>query len=151
MNAEGHKLLSSSDAVNNKFTSALMIPNHTISWAVYEHLGGEADIEARFYKFNNPQINSSFYALIIVPKIGQFANFTPSLMLLEQKSYEVENNVTIDIVSENLISNIKINNLFPFTILMNYQIMINQNYNETIHLPLFMNPLPKQVIGNDKK
>ncbi|MDQ2686151.1 MAG: hypothetical protein M3Y25_09965, partial [Thermoproteota archaeon] len=66
---EGHKLLSSSDAVNNKFTSALMIPNHTISWAVYEHLGGEIDIEVRFYKFNNSQINSSFYAQNVVPKI----------------------------------------------------------------------------------
>lgn len=64
-----------------------MIPNHTISWAVYEHLGGEADNEARFYKFNNSQINSSFYAQIVVPKIDQFANYTPSLMLLEPKSY----------------------------------------------------------------
>ena len=54
-----------------------MIPNHTISWDVYEHHSGEADIEARFYKFNNSQINSSFYAQIVVPKIDQFANFAP--------------------------------------------------------------------------
>ncbi|MDQ2686150.1 MAG: hypothetical protein M3Y25_09960 [Thermoproteota archaeon] len=53
-------------------------------------------------------------------------------MLLEPKSYEVENNAITEIVNENLISNNKFNNLFPFTIPMNYQIKINQNYNETI-------------------
>ncbi len=66
MSTEAHKFLGS-DNDNNKFTSALMIPNHTISWAVYQNLDGKDDIEARFYKVNNSQISSSFYAQIIVP------------------------------------------------------------------------------------
>jgi hypothetical protein len=74
MNTEAHKLLdSNSDDDNNKFTSALTIPNHTISWAVYQNLDAKNDIEARFYKFNNSQINSSSYAQIVVPKIDQLS------------------------------------------------------------------------------
>lgn len=132
MDAEGHKLLGSSDNDNNKFTSALMIPNHTISWAVYQHLDGGDGIDARFYKFNNSQVNSSFYAQIVVPKIGQFANFTPSLMLLEPKPYAVKDNNITDIVNDNSISINNNNNPFPFGIPTNYQIMINQGYNNTL-------------------
>ena len=46
MNTEAHKLLGNSDNDNNKFTSALMIPNHIILWAVYQNLDGNDDIEA---------------------------------------------------------------------------------------------------------
>jgi hypothetical protein len=115
MTVEAHKLLSNSDNINNKFTSALTIPNHTVSWAVYQNLDDENDIDARFYKFNNYQTNSSFYAQIVIPKIDQFVNFTPSLVLLEPKP-----DVVID--KDN-------NSTFPFGVPTNYQIMTNQNYN----------------------
>ncbi|MDQ2685048.1 MAG: hypothetical protein M3Y25_04285, partial [Thermoproteota archaeon] len=101
MAVDAHKFLSNNDNDNSKFTSALMIPNHTISWAVYQQLDGKEGIDARFYKFNNSQINSSLYAQIVVPKIEQFANFTPSLMLLEPKSYKVSGNNIPSISEDN--------------------------------------------------
>lgn len=57
---EANKLLSGNANDNSKFTSAMVIPNHTISWAIYQTLDGNEGVDARFYKFNNTQINSSF-------------------------------------------------------------------------------------------
>lgn len=139
MSTEAHKLLDSSDNDNNKFTSALTIPNHTISWAVYQNLDGKNDIEARFYKFNNSQINSSFYAQIVVPKIDQFVNFTPSIVLLEPKPHVDKGNNIIN-SDYNTNSNNNNNNPFPFGIPTNYQIMINQDYNDTLPSSTFYEP-----------
>ena len=141
MAVDAHKLLRNNDNDNSKFTSALIIPNHTISWAVYQQLDGKEGIDARFYKFNNSQINSSFYAQIVVPKIEQFANFTPSLMLLEPKSYKVgDNNISSVIKDNNLMLSNNTNNPLPFGIPTNYQIIINQDYNETLPSSTFYEP-----------
>jgi hypothetical protein len=43
--AEAHKLLESYHNDNTGFESAFTIPNYTISWAIYQQLGGE-----RMYK-----------------------------------------------------------------------------------------------------
>jgi len=102
MLVEAHKLLSSSGSDDNsKFTSAMTIPNHTISWAIYQTLDDKDGIEARFYKFNNTQINSSFYAQIVIPKIDQFVNFTPSIMLLEPIFHEIKDNNIVDVSYHN--------------------------------------------------
>jgi hypothetical protein len=45
--AYGHKLISHDDTHRN-FESALKIPDHKISWAIYENLGQN---EAKFYTF----------------------------------------------------------------------------------------------------
>jgi hypothetical protein len=138
MSTEAHKLLdSNSDNDNNKFTSALTIPNHTISWAVYQNLDGKNDIEARFYKLNNSQVDSSFYAQIVVPKIDQFVNFTPSIMLLEPKPHVDKDN---NIINSDYSTNNNNNNSFPFGIPTNYQIMINQDYNDTLPSSTFYEP-----------
>ena len=81
--SDAHKLLESPTFSNDNtmFESALVIPNHTISWAVYQQLDGQDNLDARFYKFNNSQLKSNFYAGIVVPKINEYINFTPSLRL----------------------------------------------------------------------
>ena len=140
MSTEAHKLLdSNSDNDNNKFTSALTIPNHTISRAVYQNLDGKNDIDARFYKFNNSQINSSFYAQIVVPKIDQFVNFTPSIMLLEPKPHVDKGNNIIN-SDYNTDNNNNNNNSFPLGIPTNYQSIINQDYNDTLPSSTFYEP-----------
>jgi hypothetical protein len=138
---EAHKLLSGNGNDNSKFTSAMVIPNHTISWAIYQTLDGNGGIDARYYKFNNTQINSSFYAQIVIPKIDEFVNFTPSLILLEPKSYEVKDDDTTNVISNNkLISNNNVNDTFPFGIPTNYQVLINKNYEDTLPSPTIYEP-----------
>ncbi|HKR73711.1 MAG TPA: hypothetical protein VJR94_06325 [Candidatus Nitrosocosmicus sp.] len=141
MVVEAHKLLSGNGNDNGKFTSAIIIPNHTVSWAVYQTLNSDEGIDARFYKFNNTQINSSFYAQIIIPKIDQFVNFTPTLILLEPKSYTIKENGITNVINENKsTSNNNINDTLPFGIPTNYQIMINKNYNDTLPSPTIYEP-----------
>jgi hypothetical protein len=142
MVVEAHKLLSGNGNDNGKFTSAMIIPNHTVSWAVYQTLNSDEGIDARFYKFNNTQINSSFYAQIVIPKIDQFVNFTPSLILLEPKSYTIKENGITNVINENKsTSNNNINgDTLPFGIPTNYQIMINKNYNDTLPSPTIYEP-----------
>lgn len=141
MVVEAHKLLSGNGNDNSKFTSAMIIPNHTISWAIYQTLDGNEGIDARFYKFNNTQINSSFYAQIVIPKIDKFVNFTPSLLLLEPKSEEVKDNGITNIINDDKsISNNYVNDTFPFGIPTNYQVMINENYNENLPSPIIYEP-----------
>jgi hypothetical protein len=133
MVVEAHKLLSGNGNDNGKFTSAMIIPNHTISWAVYQTLNSDEGIDARFYKFNNTQINSSFYAQIVIPKIDEFVNFAPSLILLEPNSYTVKDNGITNIINDNksTLSN-NVNDTLPFGIPTNYQLVINENYNDTL-------------------
>lgn len=130
---EAHKLLSGNDNDNSKFTSATIIPNHTISWAIYQSLDGDEGIDARFYKFNNTQINSDFYAQIVIPKIDHFVNFTPSLILLEPKSNGVKDDRIAGVINDNksVFSN-NVNDAFPFGIPTNYHVLINKNYNGSL-------------------
>jgi len=143
MIVEAHKLLSGNGNGNDnsKFTSAMIIPNHTISWAVYQTLDGNEGIDARFYKFNNTQIDSNFYAQIVIPKIDKFVNFTPSLILLAPKSYALKDNGnTIVIKANKSISSSNVHDTFPFGIPINYQIVINKDYNATLPSPTIYEP-----------
>ncbi len=62
--AFGHKLISHDDS-HRDYDSALVIPDHKISWAVYENLGTN---EAKYYTFDAKK-GDSFYASIVIPKI----------------------------------------------------------------------------------
>ena len=75
--AYGHKLISH-DNTHTSFDSALRIPDHKISWAVYENLGTN---EAKFYSFDAKQ-GDSFYASIVIPKINGLEEYSPSLVLM---------------------------------------------------------------------
>ena len=75
--AEAHKLIFHDDTHRN-MDSALVIPDHKISWAIYENLGVN---EAKFYTFNAKQ-GDSFYASIVIPKIVGLEDYSPTLILI---------------------------------------------------------------------
>ena len=81
--AYGHKLISHDDS-HTDFDSALQIPDHKISWAIYENLGAN---EAKFYSFDAKQ-GDSFYASIIVPKIIGLEEYSPTLVLMDSTTFE---------------------------------------------------------------
>ena len=72
--AYGHKLISHDDTHRN-FEYALKIPDHKVSWAIYENLG---ENESRFYTFEANK-GDSFYASIVVPKIDGLEEYSPTL------------------------------------------------------------------------
>ena len=84
--AYGHKLISHDDT-HTDFDSALQIPDHKISWAIYEDLGTN---EAKFYSFDAKQ-GDSFYASIIVPKIQGLEEYSPTLVLMDSTTFESNN------------------------------------------------------------
>ena len=75
--AFGHKLISH-DGMHTNFDSALEIPDHKVSWAIYDDLGTN---EAKFYSFDAKQ-GDSFYASIVIPKINGLEEYSPSLVLM---------------------------------------------------------------------
>ncbi len=81
--AYGHKLISHDDA-HRDFDSALQIPDHKISWAIYENLGVN---EAKFYSFEAKH-GESFYASIVIPKISGLENYSPTLVLVGPGIFE---------------------------------------------------------------
>ncbi len=81
--AYGHKLINH-DNTHTSYDSALQIPDHKISWAIYENLGPN---EAKFYSFDAKQ-GDSFYASIVVPKIGGLEEYSPSLVLMNSEIFE---------------------------------------------------------------
>lgn len=76
--AFGHKLISHDDS-HRSFETALTIPDHKISWAIYENL--EAD-GAKFYSFEAKR-GESFYASIVIPKIQGLEEYSPTLILID--------------------------------------------------------------------
>jgi len=81
--AYGHKLISHDDTHRN-FESALKIPDHKVSWAIYENLG---ENEAKFYTFEANE-GDSFYASIVVPKINGLEEYSPTLVLVGDDNFE---------------------------------------------------------------
>ncbi len=81
--AYGHKLISHDDT-HRSFESALEIPDHKVSWAIYENLGVD---ESKFYSFNAMQ-GDSFYASIVVPKISGLEYYSPTLILVGGEDFD---------------------------------------------------------------
>jgi len=75
--ADAHKLISHDDS-HRSFDSALVIPDHKISWAIYDNLGVD---ESKFYTFDAKK-GDSFYASIVIPKLEGLENYSPSLILM---------------------------------------------------------------------
>ena len=88
--AYGHKLISH-DNMHTNFDSALQIPDHKISWAIYENLGIN---KTKFYSFDAKQ-GESFYASIVVPKINGLEKYSPSLVLMNSASLE-DNSISFE-------------------------------------------------------
>ncbi len=81
--AYAHKLISH-DESHRSFDSSLLIPDHKISWAIYENLDSN---EAKFYSFDAKH-GDSFYASIVVPKITELENYSPTLFLVGEGIFE---------------------------------------------------------------
>ena len=77
--AYGHKLISHDDS-HRDFDSALVIPDHKISWAIYENLGTN---ETKFYTFDAKK-GDSFYASIVIPNLDGLEKYSPSLILMNE-------------------------------------------------------------------
>ena len=94
--AHAHKLISHDDS-HRDYESALVIPDHKISWAIYDNLGVN---ETKFYTFD-AKTGYSFYASIVIPKLDGLQNYSPSLVLVNDDLF---NN---DSSSSNIESNIE--------------------------------------------
>ena len=94
--AYGHKLISHDDS-HRDFDSALVIPDHKISWAIYENLGPS---ETKFYVFDAKE-GDSFYASIVIPKLEGLENYSPSIILMNDEMFNSEN------IPSNIESNIQ--------------------------------------------
>ncbi|MBT3743089.1 MAG: hypothetical protein HN808_05205 [Thaumarchaeota archaeon] len=94
--AYGHKLISHDDS-HRDFDSALVIPDHKISWAIYENLGAT---ETKFYVFDAKE-GDSFYASIVIPKLEGLENYSPSIILMNDEMFNGEN------IPSNIESNIQ--------------------------------------------
>ena len=73
----GHKPIQS-DGTNTVYENALLIPDHKISWAIYEQLEPK---QTKFYKFDAKE-GDSFYSSIVIPKLDRLENYKPSLALI---------------------------------------------------------------------
>ena len=85
--AFGHKLIPT-DGTNIDYESALEIPDPVISWAMYEEL----EDNALFYKFV-AQKDDRLFSSIVIPKLDDLENFTPSLVLIGPSTF-------LDLVNE---------------------------------------------------
>ena len=74
----GHKPLKVIGS-NYEFSTAKQIPNHKISWQIYDELGGSDDVH--YYKFAASD-GESLYAQISVPKLEKFSTFVPSIAVV---------------------------------------------------------------------
>ncbi len=81
--AYGHKLISHDDT-HRSFETALQIPDHKISWAIYENLGVN---EAKFYTFDAKH-GESLYTSIVIPKLNGLENYAPTLVLVGPGVFE---------------------------------------------------------------
>ena len=81
--AFAHKLISHDDS-HRDYESALVIPDHKISWAIYENLGTN---EAKYYTFDAKK-GDSFYASIVIPKIPGLEFYSPTINFIEPNNDE---------------------------------------------------------------
>ena len=84
-----HKLISHDDS-HRDLDSALQIPDHKISWAIYENLGENG---AKFYTFYAKE-GDSLYTSIVIPKISGLEDYSPTIFLVkpEMNSDGTQNN-----------------------------------------------------------
>ena len=79
--AYAHKLIPT-DGSNYSLNNALEIPEPSISWAMYEEINGDV----RYYSFYGKQ-GESFYTSIVIPKLENLEEFTPSIAFIGIESH----------------------------------------------------------------
>ena len=88
--AYGHKLILHDDS-HRSLETALVIPDHKISWAIYENLETDG---AKFYTFDAKE-GDSFYASIVIPKIGELEEYAPNLIVMDSRTIQNSNGVNV--------------------------------------------------------
>jgi hypothetical protein len=74
-----HKPLASDN--NNVLEGATKIPNHKVSWAIYQELEGTVEVE--YYRFSARQREIGFlHAGKTIPDIEKFQSFSPAVVLI---------------------------------------------------------------------
>jgi hypothetical protein len=81
--AYAHKLITHDDT-HRSFDTALKIPDHKISWAIYENL---EENEAKFYSFDAKH-GESLYASIVIPKMEGLETYSPTLVLVGEGIFQ---------------------------------------------------------------
>ena len=79
--AYAHKLIPT-DGSNISIDSSLEIPDPRISWAMYEEINGDI----RYYSFYGKQ-GDPLYASIVIPKLENLIEFTPSIAFIGVESH----------------------------------------------------------------
>ena len=79
--AYAHKLIPT-DGSNISIDSSLEIPDPSISWAMYEEIYGDI----RYYSFYGKQ-GDPLYASIVIPKLENLIEFTPSIAFIGVESH----------------------------------------------------------------
>jgi len=102
--AYAHKLITHDDS-HRDIDNALKIPDHKISWAIYENLGIN---EAKFYSFDAKK-GESLYASIVIPKIEGLEKYSPTLVLVSPENNQNGN----DVQSQNNIKKFLYEGNFP--------------------------------------
>jgi hypothetical protein len=88
--ADAHKPIQS-DGTNLSYENALQIPDHKISWVIYEEL----DVfQTKFYSFEAKK-GEPFYASIVIPKLDPLESYKPSLALAGE-GIQIQNIHNID-------------------------------------------------------
>ncbi|NIM25935.1 MAG: hypothetical protein GTN97_02220 [Nitrosopumilaceae archaeon] len=92
--AFGHKLITHDDS-HRSLETALVIPDHKISWAIYENLDTG---DTKFYTFEAKK-GDSFYASIVVPKIQGLEEYSPTLILMDPRTIQSSNEANEGLLS----------------------------------------------------
>ncbi|MDX1533579.1 MAG: hypothetical protein R3230_05190 [Nitrosopumilaceae archaeon] len=79
------------DGMNTDFDNALRIPDHKISWAIYEELEPG---QTKFYIFDAKK-GDSLYASIVIPKIEKYESYKPELSIIGE-GIQVNSNHSIE-------------------------------------------------------
>ena len=72
-----HKPLASDN--NNVLEGATKIPDHKVSWAIYQELEGTEEVD--YYRFSARQ-GDRFYMQVTIPDIEKFQSFSPTVVLI---------------------------------------------------------------------
>jgi hypothetical protein len=81
--AFAHKPLQSSG--NGDFASATIIPDHTVSWAIYQSLSSS---DADYYRFEGRE-GQRFYMQMTVPDMDMHREFAPTVALVGEGVHEL--------------------------------------------------------------
>jgi hypothetical protein len=134
--AHAHKPLEV-ESDNNSISDAVKIPDHKISWAIYQEIHNTGEVD--YYSFDTKK-DEELYVEMAIPKLTELESFTPSVALIGRDiSSELlkQHSSNISLVAIN--SNSYNNNVPALQVPANASIIVG-NYNGTIPSAEFYEP-----------